>query len=92
LGLSEGISGSPIHLYSFERKCIFVKKENRGNGIAKMILTELERWAEENGKKTFFLETGIKQYEAISFYTNFGYERIDNFGQYIGNTKQYLYE
>jgi putative acetyltransferase len=71
---------------SVEIKRMFVKKENRGKGIAKMILTELERWAIENGNKTSFLETGIKQYEAISFYTNFGYERIDNFGQYIGNT------
>jgi len=70
---------------SVEIKRMFVKKENRGKGIAKMILTELERWAEENGNKTSFLETGIKQYEAISFYTNFGYKRIENFGQYIGN-------
>jgi putative acetyltransferase len=62
-----------------------VRRENRGKGIAKMILTELERWAAENGNKTAFLETGIKQYEAISFYTNFGYKRIENFGQYIGN-------
>jgi GNAT superfamily N-acetyltransferase len=71
---------------SVEIKRMFVKKENRGKGIAKRILTELERWAEENGNKTTFLETGIKQHEAISFYTNFGYKRIENFGQYIGNT------
>lgn len=76
---------APIHLYSFERKCIFVKRENRQQGIAKMIQAELEHWAEENGNKTSFLETGIKQYEAISFYTNFGYKRIENFGQYLGN-------
>jgi putative acetyltransferase len=71
---------------SVEIKRMFVKIENRGQGIAKMILTELERWAEETGNKTSFLETGIKQYEAISFYTNFGYKRIENFGQYIGNS------
>jgi putative acetyltransferase len=71
---------------SVEIKRMFVKEENRGKGIAKMILRELECWAEEIGNKTAFLETGIKQYEAINFYTNFGYKRIENFGQYIGNT------
>jgi len=71
---------------SVEIKRMFVKEGNRGKGIAKMILTELENWAVENGNKTSFLETGIKQYEAISFYTNFGYKLIENFGQYIGNT------
>jgi len=70
---------------SVEIKRMFVKKENRGKGIAKMILTELERWAKENGNITSFLETGIKQHKAISFYTNFGYKRIENFGQYFGN-------
>jgi len=71
---------------SVEIKRMFVKEGNRGKGIAKMILTELENWAGENGNNTSFLETGIKQFEAISFYTNFGYKLIENFGQYIGNT------
>lgn len=71
---------------SVDIKRMFVKKENRGKGIARRILTELENWAVENGYKNSILETGIMQPEAISFYTNFGYKKIENFGQYIGNT------
>lgn len=70
---------------SVEIKRMFVKEEYRENGIAKRILTELELWAVESGYKNSLLETGIKQYEALSFYSNFGYSQIDNFGQYIGN-------
>jgi putative acetyltransferase len=70
---------------SVEIKRMFVKEENRGQGIAKLILTELEKWGVENGYRNSILETSIKQLEAIRFYTNFGYKKIENFGQYIGN-------
>ena len=69
-----------------EIKRMFVKPENRGHGIAKKILTELEHWAQENGYKNTVLETGIKQHAAINFYRNYGYQEIDNYGPYIGNT------
>lgn len=69
-----------------EIKRMFVKKENRGKGIAKMILTKLENWAIDNRYKKSILETGIKQNEAINFYQKFGYKKSDNYGQYIGNS------
>jgi putative acetyltransferase len=68
-----------------EIKRMFVIKEYRSNGIAKMILSELENWALENGYKNSILETGINQFEAINFYQKVGYKTIENFGQYIGN-------
>lgn len=71
---------------SVEIKRMFVKDDFRGKGIARKILTELEKWAAETGYKNTVLETGCKQFEAINFYTNFGYYRIGNFGQYAGNT------
>jgi len=71
---------------SVEIKRMFVKDDYRGKGIARKILTELEKWATEIGYKNTVLETGSKQFEAINFYTNFGYNRIENFGQYAGNT------
>jgi putative acetyltransferase len=71
---------------SVEIKRMFVKSEFRGKGIARMILTELEKWATEDGYARSVLETGIKQFEAINFYTNIGYTRIENFGQYAGNS------
>jgi len=71
---------------SVEIKRMFVKVDYRGKGIAKKILTELEQWSTDIGYKNTVLETGSKQFEAINFYTNFGYYRIENFGQYAGNS------
>jgi putative acetyltransferase len=69
-----------------EIKRMFVTPEKRGSGIAKMILQELEKWAFEKGYRKAILETGVKQYEAIAFYTKLGYQRMDNYGQYTGNS------
>jgi len=69
-----------------EIKRMFVKPDMRSIGIAGKILSELEKWAVENEFSELILETGIKQPEAIRFYTKKGYAVIDNFGQYIGNS------
>lgn len=71
---------------SAEVKRMFVRKEYRGQNIAQLIHSEIEEWAKEKGFKHLILETGIKQAEAIRFYTKIGYEKIDNYGQYIDNT------
>ena len=71
--------------HSVEIKRMIVKPEYRGMGIAKLILLELESWAVEKGFSRSILETGMKQPEAINFYSGLGYSRIDNWGQYIGN-------
>jgi putative acetyltransferase len=34
------------------------------------------------------LETGIRQIEAIKFYSKSGYQQIDNYGHYIGNSNR----
>ena len=70
---------------SVEIKRMFVAPENRGLGIADLILNELEIWAIELGYLEAILETGLKQTEAIRLYTKLGYTNIDNYGQYIGN-------
>ena len=70
---------------TIEIKRMFVKPEFRGSGLAKSILLEIEKWAIEKGYYRAVLETGIKQPEAIKFYSNLGYLRIENYGQYIGN-------
>jgi putative acetyltransferase len=68
-----------------EMKRMFVKPEYRGSGLAKTLLLELEQWAMEQGYTRAQLETGIKQPEAIRFYTKLGYAKIDNYNQYEGN-------
>lgn len=68
-----------------EIKRMMVKSEFRGTGLAGAILADLEKWAKEKGFTKSVLETGIKQPEAIRFYTKHGYTRIDNYGQYRDN-------
>ncbi|MDD3224329.1 MAG: GNAT family N-acetyltransferase [Clostridium sp.] len=68
-----------------ELKRIFVAKENRGQGLSKIIVNELEKLAQIKGYKYALLETGIKQYEAINLYKNTGYQIIENYEPYIGN-------
>jgi len=67
-----------------EVKRMFVRPEFRGQGIAAMVLKELESWANESGFETLILETGINQPEAINLYKKWDYLVIPNYGQYEG--------
>ncbi len=67
-----------------EIKRMYVRPEFRGQRIAQQILSELEAWASEVGAASCVLETGQKQPEAIRLYQRSGYERIPNYGQYVG--------
>ena len=69
---------------SVEVKRMFVKPDARGNGIAKLVLKELELWAAEKGFIYTTLETGKKNPEAVNLYQKQGYHLIDNYGPYIG--------
>ncbi len=70
---------------SVELKRIFVVPEQRRQGLARMIVCELEKLAESREYKYALLETGRKQYEAIDLYNKLGYLQIQNYGPYIGN-------
>lgn len=61
-----------------ELKRMYVKPDYRGLGIADKILNEIEKWVWENGISKLVLETGIKQVEAIHFYTRQGYIKTHN--------------
>lgn len=74
----------PFDAESIEVKRMFVRPDARGNGISKMILTELETWARQLGFKFAVLESASKQVEAHNLYLKSGYERIPNYGQYEG--------
>lgn len=67
-----------------EIKRMYTLPEHRGKGIAKAILTELERWAKEEKYTMAILETGYMQKDAIGLYQKLGYKITENFGQYIG--------
>ncbi|MGJ8743412.1 GNAT family N-acetyltransferase [Polaribacter sp.] len=67
---------------SMEVKRMYVRPENRGNGMAQKLLSELEIWSKEMGYKKCVLETGKRQVEAVQFYKKCNYEITPNYGQY----------
>jgi|WetSurMetagenome_2_1015567.scaffolds.fasta_scaffold659561_1 putative acetyltransferase len=69
-----------------ELKRMFTIEEERGKGIGKIIVEELEKWAFELQKKRIILETGVKQDSAIVMYKRIGYKVIENYGEYKENT------
>ncbi len=67
---------------TMEVKRMYVPLHKRGQGIASVILKELESWARELNCKKCILETGQKQPEAIELYKKNNYKIIPNFGKY----------
>ncbi len=67
---------------TMEIKRMFVRMEYRGQGVASLVLKELEEWSSEMVYKTCILETGLKQPEAINLYKKNNYKIIQNYGQY----------
>ncbi|WP_371682986.1 GNAT family N-acetyltransferase [Flavobacterium sp. H122] len=67
-----------------EIKRMFVHPDQRGKGVATLILNEIENWAKECGYHNFILETSPKLESAIVLYKKSGYHLIPNYGQYIG--------
>lgn len=75
-----------------EVKRMYVIPANRGEGIATMVLKELESWAAELAFSCCVLETGKRQPEAIRLYEKNGYQRIPNYGQYEGIDNSLCFE
>ncbi|MHA3787217.1 GNAT family N-acetyltransferase [Flavobacterium hauense] len=69
-----------------EIKRMFVPEEKRGMGIASKVLTELEKWAKEEGFNKTVLET-VEDSGAVMLYKKSGYSIIPNYGQYAGMEK-----
>jgi GNAT superfamily N-acetyltransferase len=67
-----------------EIKRMYVVPAHRGEGIARVVLAELERTAAEAGHDLLVLETGLRQPEAIELYRSSGYVEVPGFGFYCG--------
>lgn len=65
-----------------EVKRLYVPPENRGHGLAKHLMAELESHLVSHGIFTARLETGVYQPEAIGLYECLGYRTISPFGDY----------
>lgn len=68
--------------HTIEIKRMFVVTAERGNGIASVLLKELENWSKELNYSTVILETGAKMSVAINLYQKHGFTKIPNYGQY----------
>ena len=67
-----------------EMKRVYVPLRFRGRGVAREMMAQLERWAQEIGYQTALVETGVLQPEAIRLYEAAGYQRIPNYEPYVG--------
>lgn len=79
------VAGGGFRLHSpgtCEVKRMWTHPEYRRRGLAAQVLTDLEQRASKAGYQRLILETGPRQPEAISFYENRGYQRIQYFGIY----------
>lgn len=74
----------PLNDSEGEVKRMFVTPSSRGTGTAVAILDRLEASARDRGWIRLLLETGDQQPDAIRFYTREGFERVPNFGYYVG--------
>jgi putative acetyltransferase len=65
-----------------ELKRMYVRPQARGRGVARRLMATLEAIAVRNGCRTFMLETGHAQPEALALYERMGYQRRGPFGDY----------
>lgn len=82
----------PYSESTMEVKRMYVDGEVRGQGIATLVLQELERWALELAMQTCVLETGARQADAVRLYQKNGYHLIPNYGQYQGVENSVCFE
>ncbi|WP_166965514.1 GNAT family N-acetyltransferase [Yeosuana marina] len=82
---------------AFENNCVEIKRmfthaDFREQGVASVILKELEVWAKELHYNSCILETGIRQTEAVEFYKKNNYVLIPNYGQYKNVTNSLCFK
>lgn len=65
-----------------EIKRMYVVAAQRGRGLSRVLLAELERRAVAARRRRLVLETGNRQPEAIGLYLSSGYTEIPRFGLY----------
>ena len=59
-----------------ELKHLFVTVEARGRGVARGLVTEVERLAREAGHRTLLLDTAAPLVEAAALYRSSGYREV----------------
>jgi GNAT superfamily N-acetyltransferase len=75
-----------------EIRRMYVVPSDRGRGLSRRVLSDLESAAVQLGYSAIRLETGRRQPEAIRLYESSGYEPIDRFGPYVDDPRSVCFE
>lgn len=75
-----------------ELKRMYVVPEQRGRGLGRRVLDELEAEARRLGYRSIVLETGDRQQEALGLYVAAGYERIPCYPPYDARALSLCFE
>jgi putative acetyltransferase len=75
-----------------EIRQMYVRSEERGKGIARVILAALESAAQEFGYRKLILEIGMRQPQAIGLYESCGYQRTIAYGVFVNEPLSICYE
>lgn len=81
-GVSVGCGAIVMKPEYGEIKRMYVRPQARGQGLARRLIETLEKKASEHGCRTFMLETGPTQPEALILYERLGYRCRGPFGDY----------
>ena len=75
-----------------ELRRVYTLPEERGTGLARRLIAELEHAASELGMSRIALETGDRQTRAMGFYEALGYTQIPLYGEHQGKWWSVCYE
>ncbi|WP_214106307.1 GNAT family N-acetyltransferase [Acrocarpospora catenulata] len=92
-GQAIGCAGlQPLEPGAGELKRMYVLPAERGRGVARALLAEIERMAADQGMTAIRLETGRGFDDVIRLYTSAGFRPIPLFGPYLDNTESACFE
>lgn len=80
----------PVNENTAEVKRMYARVKTKGVGSE--ILSYLETQAREMGYSILWAETRLINEQAVHFYENKGYHRIQNYGKYAGNPEAVCFE
>ena len=82
----------PLDEVTAELRRMYVLPSFRGQGIARMLIQEIEKAAVNFKYATIRLETGNRQPQAVALYEACGYRQIEAFGPYVGDPTSICFE
>ena len=66
-----------LHEHACEMKRLFVPAMARGRGVGRLLVTDLLERARRAGYREMYLDTSIRQTEAIALYRDLGFQEVE---------------